>query len=86
MTAAGWTATVVDGASAVGGGSEPGVTVPTALVRLAREGWSADHLEQWLRTIDPPVIARIQDDAVVLDLRTVDPADDRYLSTLSADR
>jgi len=86
LTAAGWTATVVDGASAVGGGSAPGVTVPTALVRLAREGWSADHLEQWLRTIDPPVIARIQDDAVVLDLRTVDPADDRYLSTLSADR
>ena len=82
----GWTATVVAGESAIGGGSAPGVTVPTRLVRVARDGWSADRLEQWLRTLDPPVIARIQDDAVVLDLRTVDTADDAYLASLAASR
>ncbi|MEZ5418520.1 MAG: L-seryl-tRNA(Sec) selenium transferase [Vicinamibacterales bacterium] len=78
----GWTATVVPGQSAIGGGSAPGVTVPTALVRLVRDAWSADRLETWLRSLDPPVIARIQDDAVVLDLRTVAPSDDAYLAEL----
>jgi L-seryl-tRNA(Ser) seleniumtransferase len=82
----GWRADVIDGASAIGGGSAPGVTVPTALVRLSREGWSADRLEAWLRTLDPPVIARIQDDVVVLDPRTVDPDDDEYLSGLAPGR
>ncbi len=67
----GWEAAVIDGESAVGGGSAPGVGVPTALVRLAWPGWSADRLEACLRGLDTPVIARIQDDAVVLDLRTV---------------
>jgi L-seryl-tRNA(Ser) seleniumtransferase len=84
VTAGGWQAQVIDGASAIGGGSAPGVTVPTALVRMARPGWSADRLEAWLRTLDPPVIARIQDDAVVLDLRTVDPNDDATLVALIA--
>ena len=82
LGAAGWATSVVPGASAIGGGSAPGVTVPTALVRLARDGWSADRLESWLRTLDPPVIARIQDDAVMLDLRTVDPNDDARLAQL----
>ncbi len=77
----GWRADVIEGASAIGGGSAPGVTMPTALVRLARDGWSADRLEAWLRTLDPPVIARIQDDAVVLDLRTVASEDDAILTS-----
>lgn len=84
LSTAGWTATVAPGESAIGGGSAPGVTVPTALVRVVREGWSADRLETWLRALDPPVIARIQDDAVVMDLRTVDPADDAGLAALHA--
>ncbi|MEP7116332.1 MAG: L-seryl-tRNA(Sec) selenium transferase [Acidobacteriota bacterium] len=78
----GWTATVIEGASAIGGGSAPGVTVPTALVRLAWTGWSADRLESWLRALDPPVIARIADDAVLLDLRTVEPSHDARLRSL----
>ncbi|MEZ5292233.1 MAG: L-seryl-tRNA(Sec) selenium transferase [Vicinamibacterales bacterium] len=80
LSAAGWSAGTAAGDSAVGGGSAPGVGVPTTLVRIAREGWSADRLEAWLRTLDPPVIARIQDDAVVLDLRTVEPERDEYLA------
>ncbi len=84
LAAGGWDATIVDGESAIGGGSAPGVTVPTALVRLAWPHWSADRLEAWLRTQDPPVIARIEDGAVVLDLRTVAPGDDALLATLSA--
>jgi L-seryl-tRNA(Ser) seleniumtransferase len=76
----GWQASVIDGESAIGGGSAPGVTVPTSLVRLAWPGWSADRLEAWLRGLDTPVIARIQDDGVVLDLRTVDPVEDARLA------
>ncbi len=80
----GWTSAVVDGESAIGGGSAPGVTVPTALVQLAWAGWSADRLESWLRALDTPVIARIQDDAVVFDLRTVAPKEDARLASLVA--
>lgn len=86
LTNGGWTTAVVPGESAIGGGSAPGVTVPTMLVRVGRDGWSADRLESWLRTLDPPIVARIQDDAVVLDLRTVEAADDAYLTSLPAPR
>jgi L-seryl-tRNA(Ser) seleniumtransferase len=62
---------VVPGMSTIGGGSAPGVEIPTALIRLEQDGTSADALETRLRGGDPPVIARIERDGVVLDLRTV---------------
>jgi L-seryl-tRNA(Ser) seleniumtransferase len=80
LRAGGWQATVIDGESAIGGGSAPGVTVPTSLVRLGWPGWSADRLEAWLRARTTPIIARIEDDAVVLDLRTVAEGDDAELA------
>jgi L-seryl-tRNA(Ser) seleniumtransferase len=73
---------VTSGASAVGGGSAPAVELATVLVRLSRGAESADHVEAWLRTLDPPVIARIEHDQVVLDLRTVLPAQDELLARL----
>jgi L-seryl-tRNA(Ser) seleniumtransferase len=82
LRARGWTATVVDGRSTIGGGSAPGVELPTKLVALARAGEGADAIEAALRRHDPPVIARIEDDRVVLDLRTVDPADDQTLARI----
>jgi L-seryl-tRNA(Ser) seleniumtransferase len=77
---AGWTTRVIDGMSTVGGGSAPGAELPTRLVEIARDEASADDIEQRLRALDPPVIARIQDDRVVLDLRTVDPDEDGALA------
>jgi L-seryl-tRNA(Ser) seleniumtransferase len=68
---AGWRAEIVPGASAAGGGSAPGVELPTWLAALEKQGFSADALEQKLRAGTPPVIARIDHDRVVLDLRTV---------------
>ena len=82
LQARGWTTSVIDGESAIGGGSAPGVTVPTALVQLAWTGWSADRLEAWLRALDTPVIARIQHETVVLDLRTVSDGEAAVLSEL----
>jgi L-seryl-tRNA(Ser) seleniumtransferase len=66
-------AELVAGESEVGGGSFPGTTLPTWLVRLAAGPVSADTLAARLRTARPPVIARIADDRVVLDPRTIFP-------------
>jgi L-seryl-tRNA(Ser) seleniumtransferase len=71
LHAGGWNVVLTSGASAVGGGSAPGVDVPTVLVAIEWPGLSPAALEERLRALDPPVIARIVDDRVVLDLRTV---------------
>ena len=67
---------IVDGRSAIGGGAAPGVEPPTALIRIEVEGTKADAIEARLRANDPPVIARIADDRVVVDLRTVAVAEE----------
>jgi L-seryl-tRNA(Ser) seleniumtransferase len=82
LNASGWTARVIDGVSTVGGGSAPGAEIPTRLVQLSRADATADQIEQQLRALDPPVIARIHEDRVVLDLRTVDARDDDALRAL----
>jgi L-seryl-tRNA(Ser) seleniumtransferase len=64
-------ASVVDVRSTVGGGSLPGETLPSAAVAID-EG-SPDRLLSTLREGVPPVIGRIEDGRVVLDLRTVEP-------------
>jgi L-seryl-tRNA(Ser) seleniumtransferase len=71
LHAAGWKVSLVSGASAVGGGSAPGIELPTVLVAIDLPGVSCDALEERLRALDPPVITRIESDRVVLDLRTV---------------
>jgi L-seryl-tRNA(Ser) seleniumtransferase len=62
---------IVEGSSAVGGGSAPTMHPPTALIALSHASLSASVLDERLRRAEPPVIARILDDRVVLDLRTV---------------
>jgi L-seryl-tRNA(Ser) seleniumtransferase len=82
LAEAGWRLALISGTSAVGGGSAPGVALPTVLLALERDGHSAVALEQRLRALDPPVIARIEHDRVVLDLRTVLPEQDQALAGL----
>ena len=79
-----WRAEIIEGASAVGGGSAPGVELPTALVAVDKKGLTADALDARLRDLTPPVIARIEHDRVLLDLRTVSPDDDLRLPALLA--
>ena len=62
---------LTEGLSAVGGGSAPTTHPPTVLLALAHEQLSAAALEAALRRARPPVVARILDGRVVLDLRTV---------------
>ena len=78
----GWRVELVDGVSAVGGGSAPGVELPTCLVAIEKGELTADALEARLRQLTPPIIARIERDRLVLDLRTVAPAVDRRLPDL----
>ena len=77
-------ATVIDGESTIGGGSAPGAVLPTRLVELRPEGVTADATERRLRSSRPPVIARIQNDHIVLDPRTIFPTDDAVLAALVA--
>ena len=70
--------------STVGGGSAPGSALPTRLVRLTPKSGSAAQLEQRLRGLTPPVVARVEQNAVLLDLRTVLPEQDEGLATLLA--
>ena len=70
---------LIPGQSAVGGGSAPTTHPPTALVALTHRQLSAAALEAALRRTTPPVIARILEDRVVLDLRTVAPEEEAEL-------
>ncbi len=69
-------ADLIAGESVVGGGAAPSAVLPTLLVAVTVEPWSADQLLANLRTCQPPVIARVQEGRVVLDLRTVFPEQD----------
>lgn len=62
---------ILDGESAVGGGSGPNVHPATALLAINHQTLSPAELERRLRQSSPPVVARIADDQVLLDLRTV---------------
>lgn len=61
----------VAGESAAGGGSGPTSHLATVLISLTHDQLTANQIESSLRLSDPPVIARIVDDRVLLDLRTV---------------
>ena len=84
LHSAGWRVALMSGGSAVGGGSAPGVELDTVLLALHRDGTSAAALEQQLRQLDPPIIARIHEQAVVLDLRTVLEEQDEDLAAALA--
>ena len=64
--------------SAIGGGSLPGETLPTWVARIrSPEPGAAETLAHRLRSNTPSIVARIENDAVLLDPRTVLP-DDEY--------
>ncbi|PWH18521.1 MAG: L-seryl-tRNA(Sec) selenium transferase [Anaerolineae bacterium] len=69
--------TVIDGVSTVGGGSLPGETIPTAL--LAVKPRQAEQFLKQLRQNHPAIIARIEQDRVVFDPRTVFIDEESYL-------
>ena len=61
------------GESTIGGGAGPTSTLPTTLIRVGHPRKSADEIEHNLRRCSPPIITRISEGKVLLDLRTVFP-------------
>jgi L-seryl-tRNA(Ser) seleniumtransferase len=78
-TRPGLSVSVVDGESVIGGGAAPSAVLPTRLVALSGT-WSADQLLSRLRGSNPPVIARVEENRVLLDLRTVSPEQDEEIA------
>lgn len=73
---------ITDGKSLVGGGSTPAQSLATRVLRIASKRRSAAELEERLRTLPgiTPVVARIEDDRLVVDLRTVFPEQEPELA------
>ncbi len=74
-----WNPGLVQGYSVIGGGSTPGEQIPSVLVQLCPQGVSASSLHEKLRAADPPVLARIEEDKLLLDLRTILPSQEELL-------
>ncbi len=70
---------IQEGYSEVGGGSFPGVRMPTLLLAARSRGFNADGLCAALRRNEPPVISRIDSDMVVMDMRTLLDGEERVL-------
>jgi L-seryl-tRNA(Ser) seleniumtransferase len=77
--AAGFEAAVAETEATTGGGTGADTSLPSHAVRLAEAGRSAPDLAAALRALPLPVLARVADDAVLLDLRSVEPEDDDAL-------
>jgi len=64
-------AEVIEDVSRAGGGALPMESLPTWAVAVTSSTYKANELEERLRTADPPVICRIREDRIILDMRTV---------------
>ena len=71
---------VIEGESVIGGGAAPSAILPTRLLAVTCKDLTADELAGHLRASDPPVIARVEEGRVLLDLRTVFPGQDQALA------
>lgn len=70
---------IVDGESVIGGGSAPSSALPTRLLALTCENLSSDELSARFRTFVPPIIVRVEEGRVLLDMRTVFPEQDQQV-------
>lgn len=70
---------IISGESLVGGGSAPTSTLPTFLLAITAEGLSADELAARLRAHNPPIVGRVEEGRVLIDLRTVFEPEDRQI-------
>ena len=74
-------AELLDGDSAIGGGAAPSATLPTRLLAVSVKNITASELAARLRACAPPIISRVEQGNVLLDLRTVFPEQDEAVAT-----
>jgi L-seryl-tRNA(Ser) seleniumtransferase len=72
---------LLDGESVIGGGAAPSAVLPTQLLGLYCAGLRADEFAAQLRQAATPVIARVEDGRVLIDLRTVFPEQEDALAS-----
>jgi L-seryl-tRNA(Ser) seleniumtransferase len=77
-------AEVVSVESLIGGGTAPSARLPSWAIALRHSTLQPQSLLSALRQLDPPIIARVSEERVLLDLRTVEPEFDASLPTLLA--
>ena len=70
---------LIRGSSAIGGGAGTGVELETSLIALKHSKFSPDELAMRFRQHHPPIIARISDEQLLIDLRTVLKSDENTI-------
>jgi len=70
---------IIAGQSMIGGGCTPDRAIPTQLLVFSGPDLSPTKLEMHLRSGSPPIAARIENNCLLLDLRTVFPQDDKLV-------
>jgi L-seryl-tRNA(Ser) seleniumtransferase len=70
---------LIEGSSVVGGGSAPETELPTVLIAVNSATLPAQEIEERLRSHTRPIIARIFNDRLTIDLRTVSPAEEQTI-------
>jgi len=75
---------LIDGESVIGGGAAPSAVLPTKLLGFSCAGLSADEFATQLRQGATPVVARVEDGRVLIDLRTVFPEQEEVLASALA--
>ena len=70
---------VAEGESVIGGGTAPTASLPTFVISVSSERHTPEELLAGLRKQSPPIVARIEADRLLLDLRTVFPDEERAL-------
>ena len=74
------TAEIVESESVIGGGAAPTAKLPTRALAITSQTMNADEIAERLRRNDPPIVARVEDNRVLLDLRTVFPEQDEQVA------
>ena len=69
---AAYTVRIIEDEGVVGGGSAPDSRLQNVVLAIDHRSLSPDSIEEALRKGEPPVIARIKNDSVIIDVRTVD--------------
>lgn len=75
---------IIVGESVIGGGAAPSAVLPTRLLAVTCVDLSADELAGRLRRSDPPIVTRVEEGRVLLDLRTVFPDQDAMIAAALA--
>ncbi len=70
---------VVETRAETGGGALPTITIPSFGVSISHSRVSSQNFQKLLRDGDPPIIARVEKEKVILDMRTIFPGEERII-------